>query len=114
MTNELIRENERLKDSVYDAKSFYRDDLDQANDSLRTLSKIVELVQRDYGISYTVSYEGDYKLFYRNPSRADSAMVLFPYYKNKLSYDSISKAWKIELQKTKEIMPNDEDKRKRK
>ena len=52
-------------------------------DSLVINSKIVELVKNDFGISYNVGKYKDGFTFVRQLSKADSAIVSFPYYRDK-------------------------------
>jgi len=124
MTNELLEENQTLKDTLYylkqlndfenEASMTYKNELYKSLDSLHTVSRIIELIKKDYGINYIVSTDGNYKIFKRQLSRADSAIVLFPYYKNKLSYDTLTKAWNIKVQTTRELTPKPNEKKRNK
>lgn len=114
MTNELLDENQILNDSLDNLWQFKKQEQYNSMDSLQTLIRILDLIKRDYGITYKVKREGNYKIFERQLSKADSAIVLFPYYKDKLSYDILTKAWNIKIQTTRELTPkNDKKKRKK-
>jgi hypothetical protein len=114
MTNELLDENQIFKDSLDNLWQFKNQEHYNSMDSLQTLTRILELIKRDYGIKYTVKREGNYKIFERQLSKADSAIVLFPYYKDKLSYDTLTKAWNIKVQTIRELTPKTDEKKRKK
>ena len=114
MANELLDENRILKDSLDNQWQFNNQVQYNSMDSLQTLTRILELIKRDYGITYKVKREGNYKIFERQPSKADSAILLFPYYKDQLSYDTLTKAWNIKVQTTRELIIKTEEKKRRK
>jgi len=84
----------RLKDSLY------RLEVNVYADSLNVAKSMLKYIKRDFGISYKVERKGNYYLFSRTPSRADSAILLLPYYKKALSFDSLKEVWNIERPKT--------------
>jgi hypothetical protein len=124
LTNQLIEEKDKLEDSLLyfkqktdfetTTKSSYRNELITTKDSLQVNSYILGLIKRDYGITYNVETKDGYRIYNRKPSKADSAIVLFPYYKNKLSYDTLTKAWNIKIQTTRETIRNPSEKKSRK
>lgn len=123
-TNQLIEEKDKLEDSLSyfkqktdhesATKSGYRNELITTIDSLQVSSRILGLIKRDFGITYNVETKDGYRIYTRNPSKADSAIVLFPYYKDKLSYDTLTKAWNIKIQTTRESVGNPSEKKSRK
>ncbi len=75
--------------------SIYEEQYNLYYDSTFIVSSILNLIKRDYGISYTVTKKGRTVIFQQNRSKADSAIILFPYFKKNLSYDSVAKVWNI-------------------
>lgn len=116
ITNEAINENQFLKDSLsyfnrlselqnerikryqevmVKCKELENDHI-KALDSSNIYRKMVEITKRDYGIEFKVEKEGDQYIYSREKvSKADSALLLFPYYKEKLRRDSTSNTWII-------------------
>jgi len=98
MVNQMLEENATLKDSLLYYEQYKEEYLKlQPNlDSLSINRKIVELVKRDYGVSYEVTptKTGNY-YFKRNFSRADSALIIFPYFRDKITTDTTTGNWII-------------------
>jgi hypothetical protein len=108
LINDILNQNQSLIDSLIYYKrlsvvdNFYKNEYEKrlktTLDSLVINSKIVELAKRDYGISYKVDkYDKGYT-FEREPSKADSAIILFPYYKDKIKRDTANDSWLISTQ----------------
>ncbi|CAL1518954.1 hypothetical protein [Chitinophaga sp. MM2321] len=103
--NKTLHEKKSLQSSVENLKEElaklnntsgnYREFLDTAI----IYKKIVELIQRDYKIFYKVEKSGDSYRFSKNTSAVDSALALFPYYKDRVRMDPVKNAWIITTEK---------------
>lgn len=60
----------------------------------------LDLIKRNYGIYFVANHKGDTRTVKILGARVDSALLLLPYYRNKLSYDQQSKAWIVEYEKS--------------
>lgn len=98
IANETNIENEKLKDSLRYFKllskeqpkvysSEYNKIINEYKDSLSIYKWKAELVKKDFGIVYKVKRKGNKLISERYSKKVDSALVLFPYYKHKLSID---------------------------
>ncbi|MFY7938067.1 MAG: hypothetical protein ACOVOQ_11865 [Flavobacterium sp.] len=65
-------------------------------DTLSLYKTLYEMAKADYGISYAVKEDETYRTITRNITRADSALMLFKYYGDKITRDSSGKIWYIE------------------
>lgn len=70
-------------------------------DTLSIYKTLYEMAQDDYGISYNVKEDNQYRTITRKITKADSALMLFKYYKDKVSRDSTGKIWYIETPEPK-------------
>lgn len=59
----------------------------------------LDLIKRNYGIDYSSSLNGDVRTVHIQGNKVDSALILLPYYRHKLFYDSKTKSWIVEYQK---------------
>ena len=75
--NELIKEENSLRDSII------------------WLKMALGLIKRNYDIDYSFWVEGNVYHVKLESSKADSAFVLFPYFKHKMKYDENKKNWAI-------------------
>ena len=64
-------------------------------DSLEQTSIALELIKKNYDISYGVSREKDMKRLYLISEKADAAFMLFPYFRDRLQYDPSKKNWMV-------------------
>jgi hypothetical protein len=101
MYNDLIDENNSLIDSI---NACYKNEA-ILKDSLWTQNKILELIKKNYGINYRVTSEGNSRYFIKTPSTADTAILVFPYFREKVSFDSISKKLIITDKIIREYVP---------
>lgn len=69
------------------------------SDTLEIRGMALDLIKRNYGIDYTSGLNGNMRYVHIQGNKVDSALMLLPYYRNKLSYDPQSKAWMIEVKK---------------
>ena len=65
-------------------------------DSLTAYKEITQLIEKDYGIKYLIEYKNNQFVLHNQFSKADSAQMIFPYYKDKLHKNESGK-WVIEL-----------------
>lgn len=75
-------------------------------DSSLIYKKLYELAKKDYGINYDIRKEGNYIVYSKNFSTLDSALMIFEYYKDKLSKDTLNNIWYIETPKRKRKSKN--------
>jgi hypothetical protein len=59
-------------------------------DSTRTYKSIYELIERRYGIRYILRKEGNSSFLTIPKSKVDTALMLYPYFKDRIRLDSIS------------------------
>lgn len=71
-------------------------------DSLTIQSTALKAIKTNYDIDYASSMEGDLRYVKVWGTKVDSALMLLPYFRHKLSYDSQKNVWIIEHEK-KEI-----------
>ena len=60
----------------------------------------LNLIKRNYGIDYISNKNGDTRSVRVRGDKVDSALILLPYYRHKLSYDPKTNAWIVEYQKS--------------
>lgn len=66
------------------------------NRQIDLLNRRLDLIKRQYGINYHLSYsDGKYSFSDSSDKKVDSGLILLPYYRDKLRYDSIKKVWII-------------------
>jgi hypothetical protein len=118
ITNELMNENRILKDSLYNQEieitSKYNSELYKTLDSLNTIIKVFDHYKDEYGISYKINKEGNKKMLLKNITTVDSALILFPHYKHKISYDSLRNVWKTQVTIEREVLSKPIEKKKNK
>lgn len=69
------------------------------HDSASVRDAALKLIKRNYDIDYSSNLDGDMRTVRVWGSKADSALLLLPYYRHKLSYDSKTGAWIVEYEK---------------
>lgn len=87
-----------LKNSVDELLHDYNALVRWANnkaDSLEQANIALELIKKNFDISYGVSRDKDMKRLYLISEKADSAFMLFPYFKDRLQYDPTKKTWMV-------------------
>lgn len=60
----------------------------------------LQLIKQNYGIDYISNKNGDTRSVRVHGDKVDSALILLPYYRHKLTYDPSTNAWIVEYQKT--------------
>ena len=64
-------------------------------DSLEQLKEALELIKKNFDISYGVNKDKDKIRVYLLSDKADSAFMLLPYFRDKIQYDPNKKRWII-------------------
>jgi len=124
LANHTLNENEILKDSIRYYKLLWLKSqislsesqlkYDSTYDSLFVNGAIVSFIKKRYGISYAYVRKGDKYTFTKNSSKVDSALILFPYFKDRLKGDSTGIHWTITTGITSElVVPPKKRKRKK-
>lgn len=72
------------------------DSLTAYKDSLTAYKEMTQLIEKDYGIKYLIEYRNNQIVLNNQFSKADSAKMIFEYYKDRL-YKNKSGEWIIEL-----------------
>lgn len=62
-------------------------------DSLSEIKLALKLIKNSYGISYTSTRANDKLYVTLKAEKADSAFMLLPHYRDRLTYDKSKKAW---------------------
>lgn len=83
---------------INDNKELWKKYCDR-NDSVITQGMALGLIKRNYGIDYVSNLNGDKRTVKIFGERVDSALLLLPYYRHKLSYDPLKKVWIVEYDK---------------
>lgn len=105
--NETFSRNIELKDSLLIFMKLYLTKLQESEyfstkykaykDSSFLYMNLFKLSKRDYGINYEVKKIDDGYNLRRTFTKTDSALLLYPYYKDKLKYDSTSGTWNVTI-----------------
>ena len=69
------------------------------SDSVVIQGMALGLIKRNYGIDYSSNLNGDMRTVHIQGNKVDSALMLLPYYRHKLTYDPKSKSWMVEVKK---------------
>lgn len=69
------------------------------HDSASVRDAALKLIKRNYDIDYSSNLDGEMRTVRVWGSKADSALLLLPYYRHKLSYDPKTGAWIVEYEK---------------
>lgn len=87
---ESLRNN--IDDLLHDYNALVRWANNKA-DSLEQSKVALELIKKNYGISYGVNKDKENLKVFLISEKADSAFMLFPYFKDRLQYDPAKKYW---------------------
>lgn len=68
-------------------------------DTLAIQGSALKLIKRNYDIDYVSEMDGDMRIVKLIANKADSAFILLPYYRHKLSYDPNTDKWIVEYEK---------------
>lgn len=64
-------------------------------DSLEQSKIALELIKKNFDISYKIERKGEYSRLFLISDKADSAFLLLPYFRDKIQYDRDNKCWLI-------------------
>jgi hypothetical protein len=78
----------------------YASKLQMYMDSTLYYKHTYRTAQKEYGINYDFKRTGKTIHIYSKFSKLDSALLLFPYYRNNLRHDTIAGRWIITVEKT--------------
>jgi len=70
------------------------------NDTVVIQGMALGLIKRNYEVDYTANCKGDTRIVKVHGAKVDSALMLLPYYRNKLFFDQQSKAWVVEYERS--------------
>lgn len=73
--------------------------LKMKSDTVDIQGMALDLIKRNYGIGYSSSLNGDMRTVHIRGNKVDSALMLLPYYRQKLTYDPQSQSWMVEVKK---------------
>ena len=102
MTNKALTQVELLNDSLTREKNIsksYYNQLVLINDSFGIYKTIINKAKSDYGIRYNIVSNNKNTYIIKEFSKADSGLLLLPFYKTKLKKDTLGK-WIISYEKT--------------
>lgn len=89
--NELIEKyNSSIENRIELTKKYF-----QVLDSLSSFKSIVDLTQSKYSIDYNIRKNGNYKEISIKADKIDSALILLPYFRDRLKLDNEKKVWII-------------------
>lgn len=69
------------------------------SDSVNIQSSALGLIKRNYGIDFVYRENGNIRTVEVRGEKVDSALLLLPYYRNKITYDPNAKAWIVEYER---------------
>jgi len=69
--------------------------LNEVSDSLSTFKTILALTKSNFDIKYNIKIDGNSKKISLQAAKLDSALVLFPYFRDRLTLDTEKKVWII-------------------
>jgi hypothetical protein len=97
LVNNTFDKNQELQDSLDAYKEFFNQ-TQSYKDSLFLYKNLYSLARKRYGINITYKVLNDKYAFYYGITKVDSAMALFPFYKNKIKRDTANNSWTITTQ----------------
>lgn len=105
MANKALTQVELLNDSLIREKNIsksYYNQLVLINDSFGIYKTIINKAKSDYGIHYNIISNNKNNYIIKEFSKADSGLLLLPFYKTKLKKDTLGN-WVISYEKTSVI-----------
>lgn len=73
--------------------------LNEKTDSLSSFKLVVQSLQSKYNVEYEIGRRGGVKEVTIKSSKIDSGLILLPYFRDRLKYDSQKKVWIINITK---------------
>lgn len=90
--NQVIAEKHKIEDSLFyyqdrlnETENFYQEKIYKYSDSTFVLKWQLDEIKKDYGINIKVNKNKDKYTMVKPFNKMDSAIILFPYFKDKLS-----------------------------
>lgn len=90
--NQIILDKSKIEDSLFyyqellgETENFYEEKIYKYRDSIYVLKWQLDEIKKDYGINIRVSKNKDRYTMVKPFNKMDSAIMLFPYFKDKLS-----------------------------
>lgn len=80
-------------------KNKLTDENNLLRDSLASYNSVIRLIQSNYHVNYNISRNGKKKNISVNADKLDSALVLLPYFRDRLKLDKEGKVWTIKTSK---------------
>lgn len=103
--NNLNNSNAVLKEKVENITSKYNSIIEKYNntneqlivlqDSIKVHNSIINLIVKNYPINYSINYKGNYRTITVKSPELDSALMIYPFYKHKLTYSPKDSCWYI-------------------
>jgi len=106
--NELTRKNLKVNFNLSENDSIRKYSIRLPLDSSIVYKKIIQSIEKEYGIKYTIQRKDDVLYYQKSFSKVDSALLVYKYYKSKLHSDESGDLF-IDLPEQKKI----DDKRKK-
>jgi hypothetical protein len=101
LLNTLIEENRQLADTLYNTEMR----MYQYRDTLIVKNKLLELAIEHYGIKISASRQNNKWVLIRSFSKADSARILFPFFRDRLKKDTLTNSWVVGIHKYQILPP---------
>lgn len=103
--NNLNSNNTALKNKLESTTTKYNNLVDKYNihneqlmklqDSIAVHQRIINLITKNYSIKYNIKYNNEYRIISIESPKLDSALMIYPLYKHKLTYNSQDSCWYI-------------------
>lgn len=94
-SDEVVNKFNKLVSDYYELTRKYQ----AKNDTVVIQGMALGLIKRNYQIDFVSTLNGDTRKVKVYGEKVDSALLLLPYYRHKLSYDSNKKTWIVEYEK---------------
>jgi hypothetical protein len=72
-------------------------------------NKLLELASKHYGIKISASRINGKWAIIRSISKADSALLLLPFYRNRIKVDTLTNSWVISIPEIVKLPPKKKD-----
>lgn len=89
--NSLVGEYNELAER----KTKLSNSFNQVTDSLSSFKTVIKLIQSNYPIDFKINQDGTIKEISIKAEQLDSALILLPYFRNRLKLDKDKKVWSI-------------------
>jgi hypothetical protein len=82
-----------------DKKNKLRSEIFRVRDSNNILLRQLEIIKIKYSVRANTKKDGNHQVTSAESATIDSALILLPYFRDRLSYDSVKKEWIIRISK---------------